>query len=115
MTFAIDAGDVSVAPVPKSSGIDEGQSIDLRDGLRAERMHRQIIQAIESCETAEMLAEYMAGESVLLDAFYLNRPEFWALIDDAQEMQRAILTRANPSAKAETDPAAPGNCLGITF
>lgn len=115
MTFAIDTGQETFAPIPKSSGIDAGQAIDLSDGLRAERMHRQIIQAIESCEDIEMLEEYMRGESMLLDTFYLNRPEFWALIDDAFETQRAILTRATELAQANADPAEPGNCLGITF
>lgn len=115
MTFAIDTGQQTFAPIPKSTGIEDGQAIDLSNGLRAERLHRQIIEAIETCETTEMLDEYMSGEAVLLDTFYLNRPEFWALIDDAHEMQRAVLARADQLAAANADPAESGNCLGIKF
>lgn len=115
MTFAIDTG--TIAPTPKSAEVDEGQCIDLSNGLRAERLHRQIIEAIESCETADDLAAYMEGESLLLDALYMNRPEFWARIDDAHEMQRAILTCAKAPTLAQADPrpAEPGNSLGIKF
>lgn len=108
MTFTIDTGDTSIAPIPKSAEVDTTQQIDPTNGLWMERAHRQIIEAIECCETASDLADYMEGESLLLDSLYMNWPEYWARIDEAHEMQRSILTRANPSAQADPIPAEPG-------
>ncbi|MEY1555307.1 hypothetical protein AB3Y40_06695 [Yoonia sp. R2331] len=109
MTFAIDTG-ASAAPAPKSAMIDESQQIDPTNGLWMERAHRQIIEAIEACETQADLAEYMEGETLLLDSLYMHWPEFWARIDDAHDTQRALLQpRATPSAQADPNPAEPGN------
>ena len=116
MNFEIDTGDVteSNVPAPKSSMI-EG-SIDLLSQPEwAERAHRQIIGAVQLCETTEELQEYWDGETLLLDAFYMALPEYWERIKEAHDEQRIFITSSTASAQADTVPAAPGNCLGLTF
>jgi len=119
MTFQpIDVGtdhDI-IAPIPKSRGIDDTQSVDLSNTMRAERLSRQIIANIEACENDEILKEYMEAETIMLDAMYLNRHVLWQDIDEAHIMQRAIFSAsANQSAKAVPQSAAPTNSLGISF
>lgn len=118
MTFQIDTGtatDSVDTPIPKSSGVDDTMQISLTDETRADRLRRQVIANIEACETQEMLDEYMSAEDVLLDTFYMDRPDFWETINDAYENCLGFLPSATQSAQADTDPAAPGNCLGLTF
>ena len=100
MNFAIDTGEqteAALAPIPKSSGIDETQSVSLADPVRAERLHRQIIENLETCDDQTMLAEYWAAEQVLLDAFYLDRPEYWERIKETYEGCKAYLPKAPPN------------------
>lgn len=116
MTFSIDTGNDPYIPLAKSASVDEGQSISLSNGQRAERLHRQIIENIEACDSIEILEEYLAAEDLLLDAFYMDRPEYWAIIDDVKDTQFACLSAGEKrSANADTDPAEPGNSLGIIF
>lgn len=116
MTFAIDTGAAEkIAPIPKSSGVDETMRISLADDTRADRLRRQIIANIEACEDQEMLDEYMSGEDMLLDTFYMDRPDFWETINNAFENCSGFLPSAKRSAQAETVQAEPANSLGISF
>lgn len=111
MTFKIDTGTQSEAPFIQSSSIDETQSLDLSNIDRAERLHRKIIAAIESCETAQELDQYWRSETIVLDAFYLSQSVLFDNIKQAYEDSRIYLT----SALGDPRPAEPGNSLGITF
>ena len=88
MGFEIDTG--SGAPIPKSYGC-EGLQISLRDFTRAERMHRQIIGNIESCESKLDLSDYWAGEAQMLDVMQAQRPEFFAAIKEKFDEAMAYL------------------------
>lgn len=80
------------APDAKSGMIDKGQRVDLRAQPQwAERAHRQIIEAINEIESSEALEVYWASESVLLDAFYMDQPAYWDLINSAYEDHKAML------------------------
>lgn len=114
MTFAIDTGSAPEAPVAKSATIDG--SIDLAAQPEwAERAHRQIIEALQCCETLEQIEEYWKAETLLLDAFYMAYPEYWDRIKEAYDDCRILV---DPKAKlphGNADPAEPGNSLGIAF
>lgn len=113
----IDTGTAYEPPTPKSAVVDDTQYIKLTDGVRAERYHRQIIQNIETCETTQDLDTYMEGESLLLDALYLNWPEFSAIVQASHDDHRAMLA-CDPAprlAQADPRPTASDNLLGIKF
>lgn len=112
--FEIDTGTASTAPIPKSATIDGAINL-ASQGAWAERAHRQIIEAIEVCDDLEVLEEYWAGESLLLDSFYMDRPEYWERIKEAYDDQRIFLDPKTRLPSGNTDPAAPGNILGLTF
>lgn len=110
----IDTGS-SQPPAAFSSSVDATQRVDLTNGLRAERYHRQIKENVEACETLADLESYCEAETLILDQLYLNWPEFHDIVTDAIEMQRAVLApRATPSAIADPRPAEPGNQPKLT-
>jgi len=69
-------------PRTKSGAIDEGLNITLRDFTRAERLHRQIIQAMNTCETAAEVESYFDGEARILDALATDQPELHAAVEE---------------------------------
>ncbi len=75
----------------KSSVIERGQRVDLRDATRAERLHRQIIENIEAHEDPDALNEYVEAESLIIDAMFMEWPEYAAAITDAHEAHLIIL------------------------
>ena len=80
-----------------------------------ERAHRQIIEAIQCIDTLDDLQTYWEAETIMLDGFYMNFPEYWELIKDAYDEQRIFLDPSTRLPKGNADPAEPGNSLGITF
>ena len=106
MNFSIDTGtqvEAALAPIPKSSGVDDTMRISLSDSQRAERLHRQIIESIEACDDQQMLADYWDAETVLIDTFYMDRPDYYERIKEAYEGCKCYL------------PAAPANVLNKAF
>lgn len=91
MTFEIDTGGNGQDVFRKSSGIDDTMRVDMSDFVRAERMHRQIIENIEVHEDPADLDKYVADESVIIDALFLAWPDFAAAIQDVHETHRACL------------------------
>lgn len=115
--FAIDTGSTTPSITPKSAGIDETQSVDLRNGERAERLRRQIIENIWAHETSIELEGYWEAESVILDAMWLQWPDFFSDCKDAYETQLSVLRDCERTQSAKADPmsAEPTNSLGIAF
>lgn len=58
----------------------------------AERVHRKIICAIQECETAQELDEFYESETLVLDALFLDFPEFAEAAEAAFEDHRTMLT-----------------------
>lgn len=115
MTFAIDTGNTgTTGPTPKSSNLDGVIDIASQP-VWAERAHRQIIEAVQVCENLDELEEYWKAESVLLDSFYMNYPEYWERIKEAYDDHRILIDPKTKLPFGNTDPAEPGNCLGIDF
>ena len=90
--FAIDTGnDTPERPIAKSTGVDETMRVSLKNGQRAERLHRQIIENLEACETVADLEAYVTDEAPLLDSMREEWPEFHDRIQETFEPQRCIL------------------------
>lgn len=92
----------------KSSVIEEGQKVDFRNATRAERLHRQIIENIGAHEDPDALNEYVAAESLIIDALFMEWPEYAAAVTDAHETHLIILRAGMASASTAT-------FNGITF
>lgn len=101
----IDTGTVAPVIIPKSAEIDDTQRPDLRHGIRAERIHRQIIEAIERHECPRELDDYMTAETVILDEMYLAWPDFSAAIQDAYETHRICLVAGGATTFADSPQA----------
>lgn len=120
MTFKIDTGGSGWDGPNFSFGKiedDENLQIDLSNYTRAERFKRQTLATVWGVDTEEGLTEYMDGKSAMLDALFLAYPDMWDEIQEQEQECRDGLKAgaANASASADTDPAEPGNSLGIKF
>ena len=69
-------------------------------GERADRKARQIISAIECCETAQEVDDTLTEHDAILDALFLDYPDLLEGINDAAADHKAILAGATPSADA---------------
>lgn len=114
MTFKIDTGQEPLSIQVVSAMIDG--SIDLQSQPQwAERAHRKVIELIQGCEDTNQLDEYWKAETILLDGFYMNYPEYWDAIKEAHIEHRALIDPKTKLPHGNTDPAEPGNSLGIKF
>lgn len=57
----------------------------------AERVHRKIVCVIQECETVQELDDFYESESLVLDALFLDFPEFAEAVETAFEDHRAML------------------------
>ena len=114
MTFAIDTGSAPEAPEAKSAILDGGIDLAAQPAW-AERAHRQVIEALQGCESVEQINEYWKAETLLIDAFYMAYPEYWERIKEAYDEQRIFVDPKTKLPSGNADPAEPGNSLGITF
>lgn len=116
MTFQIDTGDT---PIQGSFGRyehDDNFNVDLSDWVRADRFKRQTIHDIWGVGDIPDLDGIMSGNSHMLDALFLAHPDMWDEIKEHEQDCRAgLLDAERRLAKANADPAEPGNCLGIKF
>lgn len=107
--FSFDDGRESDRLPAKGDWIDGGQRVSFAGrGRDAERTHRQIIETIWTAETSDQLEDYMARESIVIDALWFDFPEFAALVDEAAEEQRAILRRVPRPAEPDSPTAQDG-------
>lgn len=80
-------------------------------GDRAERKHRQIIAAIECCETAQEVDDTLTEHGLILDALFLDYPEYADAINAAADDHKAILAAGSaPTPNKNSD-----NVLGKAF
>lgn len=75
-------------------------------GERAERKHRQIIAQIECCETVEEVKATMIEETLVLDALFLDFPEYHEAVAQAANDHEVIL-RAGAASVANAGAPAP--------
>lgn len=90
--------DETEAPRAKSAIVDDTQAVRFINRTRADRTKRQIIEAIETCETTDMLSEYIASETIMIDALAAYDPQMKADVEQAAEDQQAILRGAEEAA-----------------
>lgn len=95
---------------------DDSLNVDLSNWQRADRFKRKCIEAIWGVEDADDLDTYLSSQDYMLDAIYLAHPDMHEEIrSNEQECRDGLAHATTSSAQADTDPAAPGNCLNITF
>lgn len=93
MTFEIDTGMGADRLPAKSDFVDAGQRVTFfGSATKAERAHRQIIETISQAETVAQLDEYLARESIVIDAIWMAYPEFAERIDEAARDHRIWIT-----------------------
>lgn len=91
MSFEIDLGTQDNRPIPKAASIDGHGVSYAHRGDYAERHHRQIIEAIQTCESRADLDEYVEAEAPILDAMDRTHPHFADAIREAADDCRACL------------------------
>jgi len=88
-------------------------------GQRAERKHRQIIKAIECCETAQEVDDTLTEQDLIIDALFLDYPDYAEAILEAAKDHKAILAAGTPApdagAPAPITATAQANVLNKTF
>lgn len=89
-------------------------------GDRAERKHRQIIAAIECCENAQEVDDTLTEHDAILDALFLDFPDYAEAIKDAAADHKAILAAGSDptpdaGAPAPIPATAQANVLRKTF
>ncbi len=117
MTFTIATVELEQAPAqPRQyDGVVSFRNF----GERAERKHRQIIAAIECCETAQEVDDTLTEHDAVIDALFLDYPEYADAISAAATDHKAILAGATASedagAPAPIPATAQPNVLGKDF
>lgn len=112
--FEIDTGHSSEPPRAKSAWVEGNGRVSWRgDSVKAERFHRQTIAALWGCETPQEVDAHLAAESLLIDALWMDWPDYAARIDAAADEIRAILrgqesAKADPCSTASSIPSAQG-------
>ena len=114
--FKIATGD----PEPAAPKQYDGKITFRNHGTRAERKHRQIIAAIEVCETQQEVDDLLIEEDMVLDAMLLDYPDYYEAVKEAADDHKAILAHGHdPSpdtgAPVAMTPTAQTNVLNKTF
>lgn len=84
--------------------------VNYRDhATRAERKHRQIIAAIQVCETIQEVEDILIEEDIVLDAMLLDHPDYYEAVKDARDEHIANLRHGGVDAEAtaQTHSTAP--------
>lgn len=79
------------AEVKAKSDAGGNGKITFTDATVADRFRRQIIEAIEACDTVEELDDYHAREALVIDALWMTFPRYADSIDEAAKEWRATL------------------------
>jgi hypothetical protein len=101
MTLQIDTGQ----PTPAAPKQYDGRVTFRDQGTRAERKHRQIIAAIEVCESSQEVDDILTEEDLILDAMLLDYPDYLEAIKEAADGQKAILAHGHDHAPDAVAPA----------
>lgn len=101
------------APRAKGALVDDTQRVDFRTFARADRCKRQIIEAIEACDTAEDLSDYVMAETPVIDGIAAYSADMHADIIAAAEEHRAHLLNGAAAMKRaaarSSEPAGSGH------
>lgn len=112
----IATSDNSQPPIAKAATIDATMTVRFTDWTRADRTKRQIIAAIEACETISELEKYMIAEDLMLEALFLFDNEMCGDVEDAYRDHKSILSHGTDTgAPVAITPTAQSNVLGKTF
>jgi len=89
-------------------------------GERAERKHRQIIAAIECCETAQEVDDTLVEQDFVLDALLLDYPDYHEAVSQCADDHKAILAAGHDcgddtGAPVPIPATAQGNVLNKAF
>lgn len=110
--------DLGIPETPKVGWeVDPGLTINFTGrGEHAERKHRQIICAVQACDTVQELHLVYADAAVVIDALHFSFPEFAEAICTAVEDHHIMLTgfhrtadQLSADAEAERDGLAQSN------
>jgi len=117
MTFSIATAEQDQ---PAATPIRYDGKVTFRNfGERADRKARQIIAAIETCETQQEVDDTLIENDEVLDALFLDFPDLHEGIKDAADGHKAILAHGHdpePDAAAPASiPTCAGNVLNKTF
>lgn len=118
MTFAIATSEQNEAHAQPESY--DGRVSFRGFAVRADRKARQIIAAIECCETPQEVDDTLVEEDLILDALLLDFPDLYDTIRETADGQKAILSAGIASATdtgapVAMTPTAQSNVLNKTF
>lgn len=102
MTFEIDTG-TQDAHRYSMAGPTDGKIDYSRRPEHAERKHRQIKEAIASCETAEEVDDLLNAESYVIDALFLNFPHYAEAVEEAATEWKAMLAGSSGASVAPAE------------
>lgn len=118
MTFNIDTGTIEqAAAMPRQF---DGKVTFRGFAERADRKTRQIIAAIECCETPQEVEDTLIEQDLILDALLLDYPYMFESVKQAADDHKAILEAGIASsddtgAPVAITPTAQSNVLNKTF
>ena len=118
MTFQIDVGTIEEA-LARAKQYD-GNVTFRGFATRADRKTRQIIAAIECCETPDEVEQTLIEEDLIVDALMMDYPYMFESIKQAADDHKAILEAGMSSfndtgAPVAMTPTAQTNVLNKTF
>ena len=116
--FAIDTGTQEQAPAAPRAY--DGKVTFRGFADRADRKSRQIIAAIEVCETTKEVEDTLIEQDLILDALLLDYPYMFESVKKAADDHKAILSAgiasgADTGAPVAITPTAQANVLGKDF
>jgi len=104
MNFSIETSEQTEAPATPRQY--DGVITFKGFGERAERKHRQIIAAIGCCETRQEVNDTLTEHDAVLDALFLDWPDYAEAINEAADEHKAILDHGSDHGP-DADAAAP--------
>ena len=118
MTFSIAT--VEQTEAPQTRRTYDGRVTFRNFAERADRKQRQIIAAIEICETAQEVNDTMTEHGEVLDALFLDYPDMLEAIETAAADHKAILAAGSDptpdaGAPAPIPATAQSNVLNKAF
>lgn len=102
--FKIDTGDRYIDVRAQSAAVDDTQVVKITTRARAISLTNKIIEAIQSHECPDQLADYWQREDAVLDALYLFDPHVTAYLKDIYSEHRAALLHGGAYRSAPAVP-----------
>jgi hypothetical protein len=102
--FKIDTGERFIDITAQSAAVDESQNVKITTRGRAITLTNKIIEAIQSHECPDQLADYWERETLVLDALHLFDPHVTAHLRDLFDEHRAALIHGGAYQSAQAVP-----------